>query len=121
PADRPLYLRVGTADLQVYQQVILDEQYDVTLPAEPKTIIDAGANIGLSAVWLAEHYPTATVLAVEPEPGNFEVLLRNTANHPNVRCLCAAVSDSGEDLEIANPGGAVWAFRVAPTGTTGAG
>ena len=43
-------------------------------------MLDLGANIGaVSSAFLARG--VAHVVAVEPEPRNFELLLRNTASH----------------------------------------
>ena len=91
---------------------MLRQEYAANLPPVAETIIDAGANIGLSAVWFADRYPAARMLAVEPEPANFDILLRNTAAYPNIRCVRAAVSNNGDDLEIANPGTAPWGYQV---------
>ena len=74
-------------------------------------IVDASANIGTAAIWFAEQYPKAIVYAVEPEDGNFSILLRNAAGRPIVP-LAGAVWDRPAQLRIANPGGAPDAFRV---------
>jgi len=41
-------------------------------------IIDCGANIGCASVWFATQYPKARILAVEPDPDNFRMLVRNS-------------------------------------------
>jgi len=41
-------------------------------------IIDAGANIGMSALYFAEAYPDALVFAIEPDYDNFQLLVENT-------------------------------------------
>src|SRR6266404_7744998 len=64
----PVYLRIGTTDLTVYRQVFIERQYEHSLPISPKVIVDAGANIGLSAVFFANKYPDSLVFAVEPSP-----------------------------------------------------
>ena len=52
-------------------------------PAGRQLIIDAGANIGASSVFFAVTHPQATVLAIEPQEDNFELLVRNTRHLPN--------------------------------------
>ena len=42
-------------------------------------IIDAGANIGASALWLAATYPAALIVAVEPAADNLALLRQNCA------------------------------------------
>ena len=44
----PVHVRPGTTDVEVLQQVLLDYEYEFTLPVVPEVIIDAGANIGLA-------------------------------------------------------------------------
>jgi FkbM family methyltransferase len=40
-------------------------------------IVDCGANIGVSVLWLAARYPEAHIVAIEPAPDNFALLRRN--------------------------------------------
>jgi hypothetical protein len=49
----PVYVRPGTTDIEVMQQVLLDYEYDFKLPGRPQVIVDAGANIGLASVYFA--------------------------------------------------------------------
>jgi FkbM family methyltransferase len=74
----PFYFRHGTTDKYVIAEVLAGAQYDSIchLP-DVRTIVDAGANIGTSTVTLLNAYPGATVVAIEPDPGNFAVLQKN--------------------------------------------
>ena len=47
-------------------------------------IVDLGASVGLSAIWFAQVWPFATVLAIEPHEENFRLLQRNVARYPNI-------------------------------------
>src|SRR5436190_21998125 len=78
----PVYVRIGTTDLSVLKQVLVERQYDFSLPVTPKVIVDAGANIGLSAVFFANKYPAAVIFAIEPEESNFKVLEKNVSAYP---------------------------------------
>ena len=40
-------------------------------------IVDCGANIGVSVLWLTARYPEAHIVAIEPAPDNFDFLCRN--------------------------------------------
>jgi FkbM family methyltransferase len=42
-------------------------------------ILDCGANIGVSVLWLTARYPEAHIVAIEPASDNFELLCRNCA------------------------------------------
>lgn len=68
------HLRSKTTDKYTFKQVFLDDQYGILLPFEPKTIIDAGANIGLASVYFAHRYVQSTIVALEPSSDNFEIL-----------------------------------------------
>jgi FkbM family methyltransferase len=46
--------------------------------AEGDVVLDVGAHIGSSAVLFARRWPASTVVAVEPNPGTFGYLRRNT-------------------------------------------
>jgi FkbM family methyltransferase len=75
-------------------------------------IIDCGANIGCSTLWFSQRYPDATIVAVEPERGNFDLLCQNVGKRANVEPMCAAVWDSKAELAIV--GSSTWAYRTTP-------
>jgi FkbM family methyltransferase len=87
----PVHLRVRTADVLLCQQILLDAQYDSTLSIRPRVIVDAGANIGLASIFYANRYPDAKIIAIEPEPSNYEMLRKNVALYPNVVPIRAAL------------------------------
>lgn len=126
------FLRDVHADQQVFRQVFLDEEYqtqgfaqrrivDDALAVNPNPlIIDAGANIGASAVWFALTYPTATIVAVEPDRRNFEQLVRNTKSFPRIRPVHAAVGSKRGKLFLHDVGEGEWGFRTSDSKGTGA-
>jgi len=60
-----------------------------------KTIIDIGANIGTFTLYAAINAPGATVYAMEPEPGNYGMLIQNIRQNglsKRVTTLQAAMS-----------------------------
>ena len=73
-----LMCRAGSSDIQVFDQIFQVREYrcldDVTTA---DLIIDCGANVGYSAVYFLSRYPDATLVAVEPDPQNFNVLETN--------------------------------------------
>jgi FkbM family methyltransferase len=54
-------------------------------------IIDAGANIGLAALWFKARYPKATVISIEPNTDNFSVLRENVSASDTTLLVNAAV------------------------------
>ena len=76
----PLLCRVNTSDRWAFGQVFVRQEYG-SLPADlrPKLILDCGANVGYTSVYFLTRYASARVIAVEPDPHNFQILLRNLA------------------------------------------
>jgi FkbM family methyltransferase len=126
--SRPVWMRPGVSDWIVMERIFLDLEYDPLSPpheaamdrlqaailARGKTplVIDCGANIGLSAIWFAERYPQARIIALEPEPGNFAILEKNAANFPNILARCAAVSDRMSRVSLANSTDRPWSWQT---------
>jgi FkbM family methyltransferase len=54
-------------------------------------VLDLGANVGFAAMLLAERYPYAEIVCVEPAPDTFVVLRANTAGFERIRALNLAV------------------------------
>lgn len=74
-------------------------------------IVDAGANIGASAVFFALTFPTAVTVAIEPEERNFDLLCENVKGL-DVRCLRAGLSSSQGKVKVTDPGEGHWGFRT---------
>lgn len=73
-------LRLNTSDVPTFQQIYVDNEYkSPNLPKNCHSIVDLGANIGLGTVFFGMKYPKARILSVEPEAGNYDMMLANTA------------------------------------------
>lgn len=96
----PIWLRAGGSDYFTFHQVFTDLQYHHDLAITPSFIIDAGANIGLAAIYFANEYPHAQIFSIEPADDNFEILLRNTAPYPNIRCLKGALWPTESRIQV---------------------
>ena len=60
--------------------VLVERVYQAILASGKRPlIVDCGANIGTSVLWFTARYPEAHIIAVEPSPDNFALLLRNCA------------------------------------------
>lgn len=81
----PVTLRSHTTDSSVNDELLVSGGYDMLLrhlPRTIRTVIDLGANVGLASRWLLNAFPESRVIAVEPEPGNLEMLRQNSRGHP---------------------------------------
>jgi FkbM family methyltransferase len=73
-----LRYRLNRGDLQSFREVWLGETYRLPATlASVETIVDLGANIGLTSVYLAQSYGARRVIAVEPVPSNAALLRQN--------------------------------------------
>ena len=75
PLSHPLFLRAGTSDLWVFDQIFLYRELEADFGQNVSRIIDAGANIGLASVYLANRFPNAEILSLEVDDENFRLLV----------------------------------------------
>ena len=80
-------IRFRERDIYAVGEMLHDHQYRLhsELPARP-LIVDAGANIGLSALWFGVRYPGARLYCFEPEARCFDLLQHNLRQLPGVTC-----------------------------------
>jgi FkbM family methyltransferase len=125
-------LRGGTSDVDVFEQVFVRLEYegrhlpqwralerkyqDLLHSGRRPVIVDCGANVGMASVYFHSVFPEATIVAIEPEPGNFGILKSNCLAFPRITPVHAAVSDRAGAMRLANPGAANWAFQFERTG-----
>jgi FkbM family methyltransferase len=111
---KEITLRQGGSDLKVFEQVFRFLQYGIVESFKPiNTIIDAGANIGLSSIFFSEILGSPKIIGIEPEKNNFQQALLNTKDYPNVRIINAALWPTNKKLFISNQSDAAsWAFTV---------
>ena len=131
-ADRNVYFRPDSVgDRGVIDQIFLNEDYRVShwpqgrallahyqAAADDKRalIVDAGANIGASAVYFHTLYPRARIVCVEPERSNCTLLRLNTDGLP-VEVVEGGISGKDGHMFLQDPGHSDWGFRVGSTGS----
>jgi FkbM family methyltransferase len=96
----PLFVRLRTSDAKVYKDIFLRRDYNYPTSFSPRTIVDVGANCGMTSVFYANRYPDATIIAIEPEPSNYAALVRNTRSYPNVSAIQAALWNEDGQVEV---------------------
>jgi FkbM family methyltransferase len=126
---REFSFRPSSSDNGVIGQVFIDRAYDLrklrryaelldfvggarTTGRRP-LIVDAGANIGATAVYFIGQCPDALVIAIEPETGNFRLLVDNTRSL-NVRALQCALAGERGRARVVDPGEGHWGYRTEP-------
>jgi FkbM family methyltransferase len=108
--------RDGEYDLSwMPQSAVLKQHYEKLIEAGRRPLIlDCGANIGFSTMWLAQEFPACKVIAIEPDEENLAMAALKTAGYRNVKLIRGAVWDQSCRLSIINPGAEQWAFQVGP-------
>jgi FkbM family methyltransferase len=123
-----VWLREGTSDRDVLEQIFHTEEFNIsTAPqfawvraaydralasGETPLIIDCGANIGLSALYYAQHLPKARIVGIEPAHDNVLLARKNVQHNPLIEIVEAAIHDRPAALELVDPTAAKFAYRV---------
>jgi FkbM family methyltransferase len=102
-----LTIRPQDGDLAVLYEVLARHVYAIPpslLPPEAvRTVVDAGANIGL--LYFAARYPRAKILSIEPNPDNFALLAANTRDEPRIEPVQACLTpEPGQQVFIKTSG-----------------
>jgi FkbM family methyltransferase len=116
----PVRLRLRTSDVSVYKDVLVRREYEIPMD-EVRTIVDAGANIGMASIYYANRFPSAKIMAVEPQRDNYALLVRNVSPYPNIVPVHAALWKFDGEIRLGLPENdcspyARWAFTVMPSG-----
>jgi FkbM family methyltransferase len=108
----PLVIRAGTSDADVFRQVVVQRDLEIPLSFRPRRIVDAGANIGISARVFAERWPEARIVAIELEAANVALLARNSASYPQVTVRHGGLWHGRGWVGVRNPGADAWMFAA---------
>jgi FkbM family methyltransferase len=101
PESFSIVLRETGSDILTFQEVLRDEVYKDVIRQmhQCNTVIDLGANIGLTTLYFAHHFKSAQILAVEPNPDSYRMLQTNTGPlTARCRTLQAAVWNKRQAL-----------------------
>ncbi len=115
-------LRPGTSDPKVFDEIFVEQAYApcvALLPANlgPVTLIDLGANIGLSALFLTRALDVVGIIAVEPDPDNFRLLaktLRGMGLADRCHAIRAFAGAEHAFAELHDSGNGAWGMRMGP-------
>lgn len=114
-------LRNHTEDVPMFYFVFKEMEFDIPFEQKPRVIIDCGAHIGLTAIYYANKYPEALIYCVEPEKANFDLLVKNTKNYPNIKCLNCGIWPEPAELNVVDAAEGNWGFRTEIDGAHKAG
>lgn len=86
----------------------------------PSLIIDAGANIGASAVFFLNMLQNVFVFSIEPQLSNWRLLEINTRPYPNKFNYHGAIANEEGEVMVVDPGQSDWGFRTSAVPEGGA-
>jgi FkbM family methyltransferase len=115
----PIAIRKNPSDYATFREVLVCEDYTLPDGFVPATVLDAGANIGLTSVFLASRFPEAQIISVEPDDENFNLLRSNTGPYPNIRPLRSGVWPRTCFLELVDTGEGPNSYQVKESQTHG--
>jgi FkbM family methyltransferase len=114
---QPFYYHDAESFYITYKEIVVEEIYKFHTSHTAPLIIDCGANMGLSVLYLSQLYPQAHIVAFEPETAVFDILQKNVqqfAADRNIEIYQKAVWESETTLQFFTDhgmGGSVTAQR----------
>lgn len=115
PLKKFIYIRPNDSDLKVCEQIFINKEYESKLIKKPRLIIDAGANIGISALWFNKKYPNAKIVCLEPNTQNFELLVKNTCGIEKIKPLNLGLWSTNTKIQEKTPCVESWGFQFKKT------
>jgi FkbM family methyltransferase len=97
---------IEPASAQFANAVFQDEyQINVLRPHNVRTVLDIGAHVGSFTVMCHQFWPNARIVAVEPHPESYELLVRNTSHIPksNLTLINAAITEESGRCTLSSP------------------
>jgi FkbM family methyltransferase len=90
---------LGALPSWVYREIFVNNCYGFSNISTPVlSIVDLGANIGLSALYFASRYPEAKILSVEPNPDALRCLRHNTAHCSRIEIWPGAIVEKSQHV-----------------------
>jgi len=119
---QPLYIRLGSSDQVVVDEIFIDGEYEPVLKQLPDTVrevVDLGANAGYSVRLWQSRFPGAKVIAVEPHPDNLRACRRNIAAGPAPQDVTLIEACAAGRPRRVNLDGEGWAASLHDTAGNG--
>lgn len=99
---RTFYCSIGDVlDHIVLRENFIDRVYKVNnLRSASPVILDLGAHIGTASIYFKLKYPQARIFAFEPSPDLFPLLVSNTSQFAEIKCLPYAIGASDKKRQF---------------------
>ena len=122
-SNEPLYVRSGTTDWYILEEVFIDKEYEPILSQlrDVDTVIDLGGNAGYSVRLWQQAFPKARIICVEPDQSNLQLCRQNVRSGAQlgpVVFVQACVVGKPRPISLDRSGGAS-RFRIQDDGPGG--
>jgi FkbM family methyltransferase len=107
------------ADAFIHSEVFEHEYYALPLATPPATILDLGANVGMTAVYFSRVFPDAALACVEPVPDNLRLLKKNLELNGVEAAVFAAAVDVADGRTVMELDLRDYGHRISPAPTRG--
>ena len=87
-----------------YKQIYVDQCYKFESSSSQPIIIDCGANVGLSAFYFAQLFPSANIFAYEADVEIHKCLSSNVKQFPSVQAIHKAVWINNDGVQFSTEG-----------------
>lgn len=84
----------------IFYEIFIEDNYRIDGLKNVRRIIDAGSNIGISALYFAQTYPDAQIECFEPNPEALSYLEENLKGLPNITIQPYALGNKPGTLEF---------------------
>jgi FkbM family methyltransferase len=113
-SGHPIFVRTCSPDLIVAYWCLEGHEFKFLkeILGNAEAIVDGGSYIGFAALALADMFPESRIFAIEPDPENFHLLVRNTAAAPNIVTINCGLMAESRTVTLLNPGNGEWAFSA---------
>jgi FkbM family methyltransferase len=81
-----------------FEEMFIEQQYAFSADSAAPRVLDCGANMGLSVLYVKLRYPGAQIVAFEPSPETFPLLEANAGALPGVRLEQKALAGAPGEL-----------------------
>jgi FkbM family methyltransferase len=124
-------VRPCESDTHVAYQIFWKREYDIPLVQKEAInrtckdlksrniqpiIIDAGANVGYASIYLANEFPDARIISIEPDPDTFDMLRHNCRGLENVFPVHGALWKHNQGVTLDNMDVPCWGRTVKDDG-----
>lgn len=105
--NRPFKFHDGLSFVATYKELFQGNIYKFSPSPHSRTILDCGANMGLSVLYFSLNYPDHHIIAFEPDSKICQILRENaeTFELKNVTILQKAIWNKTETLKFFTDGG----------------